>query len=327
MRADRLISLLMLLQTHGRLTADELAERLEVSPRTIYRDLDALSASGVPVYAERGPQGGCMLMESYRTNLTGLKEDEVRALFMFAVPGLLADLGADKASESALLKLTAALPAPFQQDAQRIQARLFLDPAAWFQQEEPAPFLPLLQTAVFSDRRLRLVYRRADGQWIKRLVDPYGLVAKAGIWYLVGSVYAGHPQTFRVSRVQEAELSDSRIHRPASFNLAAYWTQWCAQFEAQKEKVQVQIRVAPDAVSRLIRFLGEGLYNYLAQPGVADDHGFVTLPLAFDSLEAACEQLMGLGTAVEVLSPLELREEIRQTAVALAAHYSQPRKP
>ncbi|MBX3056282.1 MAG: YafY family transcriptional regulator [Anaerolineae bacterium] len=322
MRADRLISLLMLLQTHGRLTAEELAERLECSPRTIYRDLDALSASGVPVYAERGPQGGCMLMESYRTNLTGLKEDEVRALFMFTVPGLLADLGADKAGESALLKLTASLPAPFQQDAQRVQERLYLDPAAWFQQEEPTPFLPLVQTAVFTDRRLRIQYRRADGQWVKRLVDPLGLVAKAGIWYLVGITNFPHPQTYRVSRIQEAEMSEGHGRRPPQFQLADYWQQWCAQFEARRERYTVTARVAPEAISHMLRFFGESLYALLEQPGITDEQGYATLSLPFDSAQAACEALMGLGTAVEILSPPELREQIRVTAVQLAALYA-----
>lgn len=326
MRADRLLSLLMLLQTHGRLTADDLAERLEVSTRTIYRDLDALSAAGVPVYAERGPQGGCMLMESYRTNLTGLKENEVRALFMLTVPGLLADLGADKDSESALLKLTASLPAPFQQDARRVQERLYLDPGAWFQPEEPTPFLPIVQTAVFSDRRLRLVYRRADGQWVKRLVDAYGLVAKASIWYLVGAVWAAQPQVFRVSRIQEAELSEGGFQRPQAFDLASYWREWTAGFEAQKERFQVQVQVTPEAVPRLVRFFGEGLFDYLATTNLNDAKGSVTLPLSFDSLESACEQLMGLGTAVEVLEPPELRQHLRQTAVTLAAFYSQPRQ-
>ena len=166
MRADRLISLLMLLQTNGRMTAEDLSERLEVSTRTIYRDLDALSASGVPVYAERGPQGGCMLMESYRTNLTGLNENEVRALFMFTVPGLLAELGAEKDSEQAMLKLTASLPAPFQKDAKMVQERLLLDPAGWFQGEEPVPYLSLLQEAVWNNQRVRVDYRRGDGQWV-----------------------------------------------------------------------------------------------------------------------------------------------------------------
>lgn len=323
MRADRLISLLMLLQTHGRLTANELADRLACSPRTIYRDLDALSASGVPVYTERGSQGGCMLMESYRTNLTGLKEDEVRALFMFAVPGLLADLGADKASETALLKLTASLPVPFQQDAQRIQARLYLDPTAWFQQQEPTPFLPLVQTAVFNDRRLLLVYRRADGQWVKRSVSPYGLVVKAGIWYLVAAAHGQHPQTYRVSRIQEAELLQGSVKRPLHFHLGNYWAAARAQIEERREQFQVDVLVAPEAIAHFVPFFGEGLFDYLADNNVTDARGYVTLPLSFDSLEHACQQLMGLGTAVEVLTPSILRQKIRQTAVELAAFYRQ----
>ncbi|HEX6386024.1 MAG TPA: YafY family protein, partial [Anaerolineae bacterium] len=225
MRADRLISILMLLQANGRMTAQELADRLEVSTRTIYRDLDALSTSGVPVYAERGPSGGCALLDSYRTNLTGLTDKEVEALFMFTVPGLLADLGADKASEAAMWKLTASLPAPFRQDAQRVQERLHLDPAGWFQAEEPVPYLSAVQEALWQEHRLRMVYRRGDGHWVKRLVEPYGLVAKTSVWYMVAASY-GQPQVYRVSRIQEAELTDSRFERPQDFDLDAYWQAW-----------------------------------------------------------------------------------------------------
>ncbi|NJN55954.1 MAG: WYL domain-containing protein [Anaerolineae bacterium] len=184
-----------------------------------------------------------------------------------------------------------------------------------------------MQTAVFTDRRLRMVYRRADGQWVKRLVEPLGLVAKAGIWYLVGTVQYPHPQTFRVSRIQEAELSDSHGRRPPRFQLAEYWQQGSAQFEAQRERYTVTVCVAPEAIAQMLRFLGEGLYTLLEQPGVTDEQGFVTLSLPFDSAAAACEALMGLGTAVEVLAPSELREQIRVTAVQLAAHYSHPRNP
>ena len=309
------------------MTADELAERLEVSTRTIYRDLDALSAAGVPVYAERGPQGGCLLMESYRTNLTGLKENEVRALFMLTVPGLLADLGAEKDSESAFLKLTASLPAPFQQDAKLVQERLYLDPSAWFQPEEPTPFLATVQEAVFSHHRLRLLYRRGDGQWVKRLVDPYGLVAKAGVWYLVGAVSAAQPQVYRISRIQDAKLSDSQFERPSLFNLAEYWTSWHKQFESRQEQFLVKVRVEAAAIHRFVRFYGEGLYDRLEEPGISDETGAIFLTLRFDTAETACERLLGLGTAVEIIEPASLREQIRQTAVEIAAFYSQPRKP
>lgn len=295
------------------MTADDLAERLEVSTRTIYRDLDALSGAGVPVYAERGPNGGCMLMESYRTNLTGLNEKEVQALFMFTVPGLLADLGADKASEAAMLKLMASLPAPFQQDATFVQARLHLDPAAWFQPEEEVPFLPLVQTAVWQNKRLRLNYRRGDGQWVKRLIDPYGLVAKTSVWYVVGGMYGGKIQVYRVSRIMAAELTGSSFERPAQFNLANYWQQWRDRFEAEQNRVTVQLRVAPTSGPLLALTFGEGIVPAL-QVAPLDSTGCATLSLSFDSLASACRQLLGLGTAVEVIAPAELRQQLYETA-------------
>ncbi len=326
MRADRLISLLMLLQTNGRMTAEELSERLEVSTRTIYRDLDALSISGVPVYAERGPQGGCMLMESYRTNLTGLNEEEVKALFMFSVPGLLAELGADKASEAAMLKLTASLPAPFQKDAQRIQERLLLDPAGWFQSDESVPHLPLLQEAVWNDRRVRIQYRRSDGQWIKRLIEPYGLVAKANIWYVVCGSY-GSFIVYRVSRIMEATLSDTTFVRPSDFNLADGWQAWRDNFEANQTHFPVQLRILPGHETEVTQYFGDSIIPLIEKANPEDTTGAVTITLTFESEQAACHRLIGLGTAVEVVFPDSLREEISRTALKLAQLYSHPRQP
>ena len=325
MRADRLISILMLLQTNGRMTADDLAERLEVSPRTIYRDLDALSGAGVPVYAERGPNGGCMLMESYRTNLTGLNEKEVQALFMFTVPGLLADLGADKASEAAMLKLMASLPAPFQQDAAFVQKRLHLDPGAWFQSEEEVPYLSLVQTAVWQNQRLRLNYRRGDGQWVKRLIDPYGLVAKASVWYVVGGIRGEKIQVYRVSRIMDAELTGSNFERPADFDLAAYWQSWRDQFEARQNRLLVQLRVPPTSGPLLALVFGEGIVAaLLTAPSAEDTAGNVLLSVTFDSLETACRQLLGLGTAVDVISPPELRQHLFDRAQQAVQQYQHP---
>ena len=318
MRADRLISLLMLLQTKGLMTAQELAERLEVSTRTIYRDLDALSAAGVPVYAERGPQGGCMLLESYRTNLTGLKEDEVRALFMFTVPGLLADLGADKASKAAMLKLTAALPIPFQQDVEQLRHRIHLDAAPWFQPEEPVPYLSLIQEAVWQQKRVRLVYRRGDGLWIKRLVSPYGLVAKTSIWYVVVGIQERH-WVYRVSRIMEAEMTDVTFERPSAFNLADYWAQWCRRFERSQEKYVVTIQVTPAGVPLLVQAFGDGLYGVL--DSAAEENGCLTFNLTFASEEAACQQLLGLGTVVEIIEPASLRQKILEMGRELIRLY------
>jgi predicted DNA-binding transcriptional regulator YafY len=309
----------MLLQTKGMMTAQELSERLEVSPRTIYRDLDALSAAGVPVYAERGPQGGCMLLESYRTNLTGLKEDEVRALFMFTVPGLLADLGAAKASEAAMLKLTAALPVPFQQNVAELRNRIHLDAAPWFQPEEPTPHLPLIQEAVWQQRRVRLDYRRGDGLWIKRLVAPYGLVAKSSIWYVVVGFH-DRCWVYRVSRIQEAELTDSEFERPSDFDLADYWTQWCRDFEERQAKFVVTLQALPAAVPNLAQVFGDGFYQVMAD--ATEENGRLTFNLTFASEEAACQQLLGLGNALIIVNPHTLRQKIRDMSQQLLTLYA-----
>ncbi len=321
MRADRLIAMLMLLQTKGRMTAQELSDQLEVSTRTVYRDLDALSASGVPVYAERGPNGGCELMERYRTNLTGLTESEVRALFMFTVPNLLADLGANKASEAAMLKLTASLPTPFQKDANEVRSKLHLDAAGWFQPKDPVPYLAMLQDAVWQEKRVRMEYRRGDGRWVKRLVDPFGLVAKTSIWYLVGAIYGGMPMVYRVSRIQSAEITGSSFTRPADFDLAAFWREWCDRFEQQQAAFAVTLRVQPEGVVSLTHQLGEGVMQLvLAAESMAQD-GSVVIELQFASVEDACQKLAGLGTAVQILAPDSLRRQLANHAQSLLEFY------
>lgn len=325
MRADRLISLLMLLQTKGQMTAEDLAARLEVSVRTVYRDLDALSISGVPVYTERGPHGGCALLESYRTNLTGLKEAEVRALFMFTVPGLLEDLGADDASASALLKLTAALPTPFRRSAEMVRQRLHLDSVAWFHPDEPTPHLATVQEALWQERRLRLLYRTGNGALTKMLIEPYGLVAKAGVWYLVGSqkgIYA-----YRVSRIQAAELTEGQFSYPPDFNLAHFWQEWSSQVEDHLRSYAVTLRVARSGVPLVIKVFGEGARHLLApQLYVAKDEWasppeWVELTLHFASAEEACRHLLALGTAVEIVEPVALRAQVAEMAQKVMVHY------
>lgn len=321
MRADRLLSILMLLQTRGQMTAQELAGRLEVSPRTIYRDLDALSSAGVPVYTERGPQGGVSILENYRTNLTGLTEGEVRALFMLTVPGLIEDLGAGEAAEQALLKLTAALPTPFQKDVEAVRQRIYLDPVAWFAPEEPTPHLSLVQEALWRDQRLRMVYRRSDGQWVKRLVDPYGLVAKASTWYMVAGSY-NRPYVFRVSRIQEAELTDSHFVRPSTFDLPTFWQGWSSQLESTQKRFAVTLKVPPEGLPPLTQLLGDTLYTLMAQVSSPDKDSCFTLTLTFESEEEALRELLGLATAVTILTPASLRQKIHDAALQLLSHYT-----
>src|SRR5262249_39224316 len=231
MRADRLISILLLLQVHRRITARELASRLEVSERTIHRDMEALSTGGVPVFAERGAGGGWALMEEYKTNLTGLNRAETRSLFLLKPAQLLADLGLEKASDAALIKLLAALPAMQRGDADYAQQRIHIDLSGWNRSEERVPVLPALQEAVWQERRLQLTYERGgDCGIVERSVDPLGLVAKGSVWYLVGSV-EGEIRSYRVSRIREAVVTSESFVRPKGFDLAAYWQESAKLFK------------------------------------------------------------------------------------------------
>jgi predicted DNA-binding transcriptional regulator YafY len=331
-----LLSVLMLLQVRGRVTARELAEELEVSERTIYRDLEALSAAGVPVITERGPSGGCFLPEKYRTDLTGLSEAEARALFLSTVPGPLADLGLDRAVQAALLKLFAALPSARRQDVERVRQRIHVDASQWFRPAEPVPYLPLLQEAVWQERTVRITYRRSDGAQSKRYVDPYGLVAKATIWYMVGNsvnrprvYYVSRVQAarrdirvFRVSRILWAELTDERFERPKDFDLPAFWSKWCTDFEASMRQYRVLFRISPDFLPTLPLIFGDGIYTLIEQAGPPDEQGWLTLPLTFDSFETARATALGFGTGAEVLAPEGLRDSVADMAHRVAEFYS-----
>jgi predicted DNA-binding transcriptional regulator YafY len=315
--------MLLLLQANRRVTAQKLAEKLEVSERTIYRDLEALSAAGVPVYAERGPGGGCTLLGDYRTTLTGLNEADVRTLLLSGVPRPLADLGLDKALEAALLKLLAALPSAHRPDAERARQRLHLDAAAWSAPDiEEIPHLRTLQEAVWQDRKVLLHYRTRSRVTSERLVEPLGLVAKASVWYLVGRV-AGEMRVYRVSRVQAVVLTDETFERPADFDLAAYWRDWCAQFRATFTQYPAVLRVAPEAIPILSHYFGEAAQALLDHSDPPDADGWVTLRPTFETIEGACSMALGLGAWVEVLEPAELRERVIQQAASVLAFYAQ----
>src|SRR5947209_21216 len=212
-----------MLQAHRRLSARDLAGRLEVSERTIHRDVEALSAAGVPVYAERGRHGGIALLPGYRTDVSGLTAPEARALFVFAGRGTLADLGLEGDLRSALRKLLSVLPEPHRPGAEQAAGRVVVDPRAWMRSRERLPHLAVVQDAVWRDRRLRLRYRRPGApDAVERLLDPYGLVAKAGTWYLVAAD-AGEPRLYRVSRIEAAEATEEPADRPPGLDLEALW--------------------------------------------------------------------------------------------------------
>jgi predicted DNA-binding transcriptional regulator YafY len=331
MRADRLIALVLLLQARGRMTAAELAERLEVAVRTIYRDLDALSAAGVPVYAERGTGGGIELPDGYRLDLTALTRQEASALVLSSVPGPLADLGAGLVLDAALHKLSAALPLDTRQEAERLRQRLHLDSSDWWRTPEPVPHLRTMQEAVWRDRCMRLTYQRPGGRPSERIVEPYGLVAKASVWYLVAAEVPddgpavdapGEVKVFRVSRVLAADLDQRACRRPAEFDLAAFWEDWCADFERTRPSYSVVLRIQPAILPALPRIFGDGISHQIAERGQAEAGGAVVVPLTFESEDAACGQLLGLGPLVEVLSPSPLRERVAQQAAAICALYA-----
>lgn len=326
MRADRLLSLLMLLQARGRMTARALARELEVSERTIYRDIEALGAAGVPVYADRGPGGGCALLDSYRTTLTGLTDDELRALFMVSVPSPLAELGLSDELRGAMRKLAAALPASRRQEEDRLGRRVYLDWDQWFHSVAPAPHLPALQRAVWGDLRLRLVYRLPFGERACWLVEPYGLVAKAGEWYVVAA-RGGYVRAYQLARVIEVQLTDERFVRAPEFDLAAFWEAWRAAEEARRPQYLVEVTVAPDLAWQLPRYFGEPARGSIVATGAPDATGWRRVTLVFDSLESARERILGFGRAIEVLAPEPLRLSVADFAAQVAALYRQSESP
>jgi predicted DNA-binding transcriptional regulator YafY len=316
-RADRLLSILLLLQVHRRMTARALARRLEVSERTVHRDMEALGAAGVPVYAQRGAGGGWVLPDTYRTNLTGLTESETQALFVATPPRLLADLGLEKASDAALVKLLAALPAFARRDAEYARQRIHVDAGGWRGGEETVPCLPALQEAIWRERKVRLAYRRGDGGAAERLVDPLGLVAKASRWYLVAGV-AGEMRTYRVSRIQAVDITDEPCVRPPEFDLAAYWARSSAEFVANLPRYPATVRAAPDALPRVWI---PGSYAQVQRVGEPEADGWRTLELLLETEEEACSYVLGFGARVTVVAPAELRERVVRAAREIVALY------
>jgi predicted DNA-binding transcriptional regulator YafY len=321
MRADRLLALLMLLQTRGSLTASQLASELEVSERTIYRDLTALSAAGVPVYAERGPGGGCRLIEDYRTNLTGLTADEVRALFTLSIPAALDQLGMGQELRAALLKLSASLPDSRRGDERQVRQRLHLDTRPWSRADEPVPHLNRVQQALWQDHWLKVAYRSEFGTHIDQTVAPYGLVAKGNTWYLVAR-YRDHLRVIRVARLEETILLDETFPRPDDFDLSAFWDDWCTRYEQNLPSYLVRVRLNPDLIRFLPRFFGDqapAIWSRLEPP---DETGWQAVDLHFETFEEARSRLLGMGSAVEVLDPLPLRESVVDFAQQITLLYS-----
>ena len=320
MRASRLVTVLLLLQSRGQMTAAELAAELEVSERTIHRDVDALSASGVPVYAERGPHGGIRLVDGYRTRLTGLTGDEAEALFLAGIPGPAAELGLGTVVAAAQLKVLASLPPELRTRATRLVERFHLDAGEWFKASEPVPHLAALSDAVWSSSRIAIGYRREESV-VERILEPLGLVLKAGIWYVVAGV-DNQIRTYRVSRVDSAALTAERFERPSGFDLAAYWSESTAAYERDVPRLDVDVRVRPDRIERLRSAVGSAVVNAAEPlPGI-DPEGWLRLRLRLDWPDDSAGTLLGAGRWVEVLGPPEVRSRVASTARAIAERYA-----
>ncbi|MEW6207578.1 MAG: YafY family protein [Acidobacteriota bacterium] len=315
MRADRLISILLLLQVHRRMTARELARRLEVSERTVHRDMESLSMAGIPVYAERGAHGGWALVDEYRTNLTGLKREEIRALFLTGPHQLLADLGLEQASDAALMKLLAAIPSTNRGDAEYARQRIHIDVTGWHRADEAVTHLPLIQQAVWQERKLEITYGECSA--VERVVDPLGLVAKGSVWYLAAGV-DGEVRSYRISRIQSARMTDEACARPEGFDLARYWEQSTARFKASLPRYSATVRVSPEIFPRL-GFAGR--FAKIEKTHEPDAEGWIRVEMRFDVEEIACEYVLSFGSQIEVIEPESLREKVVEMARSVVEFY------
>jgi len=318
MLASRLLSTLMLLQSRGRMSAPDLAKELEVSIRTVYRDIDQLSAAGIPVTADRGRDGGFQLLNGFRTQLTGLTQAEAEALMLAGLPGPAAELGLADRMSSARLKFMAALPAGMR--AERVAARFHLDVTGWFRTTEPVALLPTVARAVWDERYLKIRYRQGrDSNEVR--VAPLGLVLKAGVWYLVaqkGSAY----RTYRASNILAVESSDESFIRPADFDLASYWRRSSREYELGNYRGSAVVRLSPRGRS-LISLLGPYVEAAVVKTaGQPDKEGWLRCTIPVESGDFGIRELLRLGDDLEILAPAPLRIQVRQTLRRMLRRYS-----
>ena len=309
MRADRLLSIILLLQTRGKMTAKALAEELEVSRRTILRDITALSFSGVPVYSEGGHGGGIALVEEYRTTLTGLNTMEVQSLFISSNNDALHDVGLGDAGERLLLKLLAALPNMHHSTADHIRQRLMIDPTWWWHDSSISPFWEEMQRAVYEDRMIETEYENFEGKIARRTLAPYSLICKSSVWYLLAE-RDGELRTYRVNRFHSVRLLEETFTRRPDFDLPTYWRARAQDFESLPSEYRCTLRIHPERIS-FIKWLMPGRWELIAD---ADDKGWITIFLSMNSDLLAKMLVFGLSGFVEVVKPMELKEAVATQA-------------
>lgn len=309
MRADRLLAITLLLQTRGKMTAQALAHELEVSRRTILRDIDALSVIGVPIYAMGGHGGGFALDESYQTPLTGLHEKEILTLLVTGNTQLFGEIGLGDAAKSTLLKLLAALPSSHQSAVEHMRQRVLIDPIWWWRDIQQLPFWEQLQQAVHGDQLIRVVYETYKGQIKERVLEPYSLVAKSSTWYLVAR-HHGELHTYHVARFHQIELLDARFQRQAGFDLPTYWRDHLQKFAEILSDYHFMLRVHPDRES-FIRRLVPGRYHIVDR---SDVDGWLTIHFYLDSLDLAKMLVFGLGKQAVIVEPAALQDIVLDAA-------------
>ncbi len=317
MRADRLLSLVMLLQTRGKMTAETLARELGVSRRTILRDMDVLSGAGIPIYADGGHGGGIALDEHYRLSLTGLKADEATTLFVASNARLLRDVGLGEAAESTLLKLFTALPALHQPSVDQMRQRILIDPLWWWHGSQSLPFWPELQQAVSEDRCLRVVYAHWNGERVERVLEPYSLVAKASLWYLVGR-RDGELRTYRVSRFKAVTLLDQHFERAPDFDLPTWWQERVNDFLSDPPEMGFTFTLRLDSARLPFAQLLMPRYD-VVEPEGAD--GWLTLRFWTESVELAAMFVFGLGAQAVIVEPSILRDSVLTVAREVVRRY------
>ena len=320
MRADRLLSILMYLQTRGRTTTDRLALEFEVSRRTVIRDVYALRVAGFPVYTERGPHGGCYLHAEYRNTLMQLTTDEIAALFLSSIQQPLKDLGLSDPLRGAILKLTAALPQSRQAASSHVAERVIIDSAAWSGRTEPIGHLATLHQATMENRWVTVIFSRPFDVRTRRRVAPYGLVAKAGAWFLVWAGEDGKLRVDRTSLVLAAEMEATCFERPEGFDLGAFWQSWRDRQEKVRPTFDVRLRVRKDAVEYVKDAFGARRGIFYTIP--TSSRNWETMDVSFAFLEEARRSILAFGGAVEVLSPESLRCSIIDFCEQIASVYS-----
>jgi predicted DNA-binding transcriptional regulator YafY len=321
MRASRLLSLLLLLQTRGRMTAQQLAGELGVSIRTVYRDVEALGAAGVPLYGDAGHAGGYQLLGGYRTRLTGLTAAEAEALFLSGLPGPAAELGLGSVLAAATLKLRASLPASLRENADRLTERFYLDAPGWYRRPEDVPHLPAVASALWDRQVIQVTYQRwKEPTEVTRRLEPHGLVLKGGTWYVVARC-DGAMRTYRVDQIVAASPCGCGFTAEPGFELVGYWHSYLAEFHQQLYTGHAVIRLSADGVGRMRHLLSDAAVTAVQTSGVADGDGWVRARVPTESAARALADFLRLGADIEILEPAELRDQAARTIRAMAAIY------